>query len=503
MTSRRVQLAAIMVLALGLRLIAVLFFPSLNHPDETFQLFEPAHRLAFGWGVKTWEFYDGIRSMVPPAILALVFRLADPVVGGPRGYIDAARMAVALLSLLPVAVIWRMGERESRVHALIAALVVATWFEIVYFSIRPLTEALACDFALTALALASRPYRDLTPRVLAGTGLCLALTVLLRLQLAPGAALVAFWVGRLEIRRRWAPMALGAVPALAVFGVADWLTWGAPFASYVRAVAVNLGAGKASVYGVQSWSWYLSVNAALWGPFVLVAIALCAIRWRRSRLWIAFAAIEIAVHSAIPHKEYRFVYPALAALVVTAALGSADLVVRFGPRIRSVRPAWLTGAVAGAWLITSLALAVSPQFRPEWTLSRGPLESEFWLAGRPDLCGVLFYDSAWTETGGYAYLHRRVPLYFPTYAMRLGPGDQLRWPIDMEARRRRTIYSEDAFNYVVAAPSSLSQFEPRYRPSRCFGYGEAVCVAERPGGCAPEQKLTPILAVPRLGEPVR
>jgi hypothetical protein len=245
------------------------------------------------------------------------------------------------------------------------------------------------------------------------------------------------------------------------------------------------------------------VVAALWGPFALVAIALCAVRWRRSWLWIAFAVIELAVHSLIPHKEYRFVYPALAALIVAAALGSADLVVRIGPRIRGVRPAWLTAAVAGAWLLTSLALAASPQFRPEWTYSRAELQSEFWLAGRADLCGVLFSDSAWTETGGYAFLHRRAPLYFPAYAMTLGPGNQLLWPADMDARRRRLIGSEGAFNYVVAASSSLSQFEPRDRPSRCFGGGKAVCVAERPGGCSLDPKLVPILAVQRLGEPIR
>ncbi len=238
--------ASILALALALRLVAIFLFPSLNHADEAFQLFEPAHRLAFGWGARTWEFQDGLRSMVAPAVLAGIFRLADPIVGGPTGYIDAARLACALLSLLPIVFIWRMGARESRVHAILAALAAAAWFEIVYFSIRPLTEALACDFALTALALASPPSRALTPRALAGLGLSLALTVLLRLQLAPGAALIALAVARLQVRRRWAPLLAGALPALVVFGAADWLAWGAPFASYFRAIAVNLGAGRAS-----------------------------------------------------------------------------------------------------------------------------------------------------------------------------------------------------------------------------------------------------------------
>ena len=34
--------------ALLVRLAAIVAFPSLHHPDENFQLFEQAHRIAFG-----------------------------------------------------------------------------------------------------------------------------------------------------------------------------------------------------------------------------------------------------------------------------------------------------------------------------------------------------------------------------------------------------------------------------------------------------------------------
>jgi hypothetical protein len=495
-------LLALLAFAFGVRVIAAIAFPSIHHPDEVFQLFEPAHRLAFGWGVNTWEFVDGIRSLVPPTALAAVMSASEPLVGGPTGYIDAVRIALTLLSLIPVAAVWYAGRRESFTHGVLSGLVAACWFEIVYFSFRPLTEALACDFILTALALASPADRNLSSRTLAGIGLCLALTVLLRLQLAPGVALIAFAVGRLDIRRRWAPMALGAIPALAVFGVADWLTWGVPFASYFRSVAVNLGAGKASVYGVQSWSWYLVVVSAIWGPFLVAAIVLCAVRWRRSWLWIGFAAVELVVHSAIPHKEYRFIYPALAALVIAAALGSADLLVLLRSRLPAVRPGVGIGATAVLWLIASATLSAAPEFRPQWFYSSGALESEAWLSGRSDICGVLFYDLVWTETGGYAFLHRRVPLYFPVYAMNLGAGNQLLWPPDLAARLSRARSAAGAYDYVVLKPGSVAIFQPKFTLMGCFGVGtERACVAERPGGCAPDPGLIPILAVPRLGEP--
>ena len=75
-------LLAVLALALALRLAAIVAFPSLHHPDENFQLFEQAHRIAFGYGVVPWEFREGIRSPVEPYGLAGLFWLGEKVAGG-------------------------------------------------------------------------------------------------------------------------------------------------------------------------------------------------------------------------------------------------------------------------------------------------------------------------------------------------------------------------------------------------------------------------------------
>ena len=150
-------LLALLALALALRLAAIVAFPSLHHPDENFQLLEQAHRIAFGYGVVPWEFRDGIRSPVLPYVLAGLFRLGERLAGGPEGYLLVTRAALAALSLLTVVAVYRMGQRTSRTHAVMAALVAATWFELVYFAGRPLTEAVATTFLVVALSLASVP----------------------------------------------------------------------------------------------------------------------------------------------------------------------------------------------------------------------------------------------------------------------------------------------------------------------------------------------------------
>ena len=106
-------LLLLLALALLLRLLAIIAFPSLHHPDENFQLFEQAHRIAFGYGVVPWEFRDGARSPVLPYGLAALFWLGDKVVGSPEGYLALARLTLASISLIAVAAAYRMGARTT------------------------------------------------------------------------------------------------------------------------------------------------------------------------------------------------------------------------------------------------------------------------------------------------------------------------------------------------------------------------------------------------------
>jgi phosphatidylinositol glycan class B len=78
----------LLALAFLIRATAIIAFPSLHHSDENFQFFEPAHRLAFGTGITAWEFHPaGICSFVPPFFYAFIFPFAEPLVGGPKGYL--------------------------------------------------------------------------------------------------------------------------------------------------------------------------------------------------------------------------------------------------------------------------------------------------------------------------------------------------------------------------------------------------------------------------------
>jgi phosphatidylinositol glycan class B len=477
-------LLILLALAMLVRLAAIIAFPGLHHPDENFQLLEQAHRIAFGYGIVPWEFRDGIRSPVLPYMLAALFWLSERVVGGPQGYLLVARAALAALSLLSVAAVYRMGQRTSRTHALMAALVAATWFELVYFAGRPLTEAVATTFLVVALSLASVPPERLEFRRLAAIGFCLGLALMLRFHLAPGLLVVAVWLGRLDLRGRWWPMALGGIAPLLAFGTADWLFWGAPFFSYAATLHIDLLEGKASSFGVESPAFFFERLADICAGALPAMAALILLRARTSELWILAALVIIASHMAIPHKEYRFVFPAFACLALVAAMGSADLIERMrrlrGPG-RAGRP--LVALGAALWVGTSVALAFAPGFKAEWFEAGDLIEASFRLAHQPDLCGVLFYNHDWASTGGYAHLHRNVPMF--------ALAD------DQDTARRSTA----AFNAIVLTRESLDDFTPQYTLQECSGdEDDDICIMKREGACkrAPELEVNAMLR--RLGE---
>ncbi len=95
-----------------------------------------------------------------------------------------------------------------------------------------------------------------------------------------------------------------------------------------------------------------------------------------------------------------------------------------------------------------------------------------WLYRQPELCGLLLYDYAWFNTGGYAYLHRPVPMY--------------QWADHSPGGRARALAAaQRAANYVLLRRASFSDFEPGYTLRHCDleRGAETMCVAARPDRC--------------------
>jgi hypothetical protein len=246
----------------------------------------------------------------------------------------------------------------------------------------------------------------------------LGAAVLLRLQTA------AFCVAALVIllaRGRWR----GAVQAGAVlagwallFGLLDRLTWGEWFHSAIAYAQANLLERKSEGWGISPLGYYPRV---FWSSMPLPAIALLVLS--------AFAAVRamgivlsavafLFLHSWFPHKEFRFVLPALPLFCATAGIGLAVLQARLRPALSAaLGTACVATAVFSALGFHTLTFARLGQYEGLKADASayddfGPVNRLLLAANRQaDLCALKVEGVHLAWTGGFTYLHRPVRLY--------------------------------------------------------------------------------------------
>jgi hypothetical protein len=468
----RWTLVAVLALALVLRLWTAAT-PGHHHPDAIYQYLDPARRLLSGYGVVTWEWRVGMRSWLLPALLS------GPMALGGGWPIALPRIAVAVASLGIVWSAWAIGARRSRTHAVLGAFVAATWFELAYFGAQTLSEPIATAALLPAAVLLGgrRPSR----RALAGAGALLAFACLCRLQYVPAAGALALVASGRDLPRRAAPLLIGGLAVAAAGALVDMAAGATPYAWMFENFRQNYLENRSAAFGVSPPLAYPQLIGRLWGAWVVpVAIGVWFGR-RLSPALLAAALINLAVHSAIGHKEYRFIHLTTTVFVVVAALGWAEI-------LRSARvdrrAAYATG-VAALWAAASLAVLNGPDPR-QWLAFRQAGATLFAAAARdPAACGVAIVEEAsFSEVPGEAGLRPDQRLHI------LADAD----PANGGGGWRATPDGGGGFDRVVAGEQHRERLSPRYRPVGCEPWnGTRLCLFARSGGC---EGPSPFLAAP-------
>ncbi len=453
----RLALIAVIAVAIALRVAGFRTF-AVHHPDEAYQYLEQAHRLVFGLGIVPWEYRLGMRSWLVPLLLAGPMKLGAVLAPESTLYLVLPRLLVAALSMAPLWAAYRIGKATSARHGLVAMAVFAVWYESVYFGIHVLTEVLGVAAFLPAAALLTGSR---TTRASFVGGALLALTIVLRFQYAPAVAVfVLIALGR--DWRAWRRVIAGGLAMLVLASSVDLAVGQLPFGWLVENMRQNLFAGRAADFGTDGPLLYLSLLGWHWW-LALVPIALllpAAARRHPALFWSALA--NIAVHSAIGHKEYRFIWLSVAVLIVLAAIESWSVV---EARVR--RKDFAALGLVGIWSATSVGLAVAAPARFDWDqLSAGMALAHD--AGRmPRVCGIAIDQVPYWATGGYAFVHRAVPLYAP-------------WQADVPVAR-----FTPAYNAIIAPRGT--PLPPGYSVQSCRNdRARTLCLAVRTGGCDPQ-----------------
>ncbi|MBR1179825.1 4-amino-4-deoxy-L-arabinose transferase [Bradyrhizobium sp. KB893862 SZCCT0404] len=459
-------LIVLLLLAVSVRL-PLAFWPNVHHPDEVFQYLEPAWRLLGHDSIVTWEWHEGIRSWLLPTLLAGPVALGNWLAPGGAGAFIAPRVVAALASLSVVVSAWFIGARVSHMHAIVAAFAAAIWFELVHFAPHTLSEPLAAAVILPAAALLTGvPSRK---RSMIG-GALLALGFVWRFQYAPAIAILALWAC-CRYRQNAASLVLGGLGVLSIAGMVDVAHGTAPFEWLVLNIGENLLHGRAATFGVAPAIAYVYFLFFIWsGATVLL---LCA-TWpgcRHFPVLLVAALVNLAFHSALEHKEYRFIFLTIPLLIITAALGSADWGVALHEK-PGWRP-WALPIILGGWAVISVGLAGTEQMREFWLRGTGTARLSAALRADPELCALALYNTEWTGLSGRERLTGSSSLYLfhPEDPMLTDP-----LPVLMQNLK-------PAFNRVVARPQT--DLPKEFSSVKCAidTSGDDVCIYARSGSC--------------------
>ena len=473
---RRLWFAALAMLAVGLVVRAWLGYasPSLYWGDEIYQTFEQAHRLIFGHGVEIWEYEKGIRSWVFTGILAAVMKVGHVFGEGSTGYLAVSMTFLSLLSLIPAVVAFRWADREHDAPwwPLLALLFPLVWFDLVYFAPKAFYETFTAHLAVGAIFLVR--FADDRWFQSATGGLILGLCIINRPHLAPMAVALALAIPMFADRphHRFSSLVIGVCVGLGIGGAVDYWTYGAPFHSSIMNFQINVIEEKAKQWGTSPywqypvWLWEASpVGAVMMGAALLAGcVRYPALAWPALAILLA--------HSAIGHKEYRFIYPVIVFAITLAGLEAAHLGSWAEERLGDWEVPFAAPAVATAiaLAVTGVSLYGGWHFNvrstgkhgevTNWEHHRGKLLAYRYLSTREDICGVGRMKFPFWETGGYTYLHHDIPIV----------------PMEGDADLKK---HADSLDVAVAANRSVDKIG-EFERTRCFG---SICVYIRPGDC--------------------
>ena len=410
------------------------------HPDELFQTLEPALYRARGYGVLAWEWREGIRNWAVPLFFSWLIRLCDFFgVRDPQAIRAVVAVPLFALHLGMMLSVFRYAERRvGQNGALWATLAVGLYAPILAFAGRTLGESFSAALLVISLERLDRPAEQTRNGFAAG--LWMGAAIVARYGSAVFAGALLLWLVAARRWRQLGAMAFGIALVALALGALDWATWGRPFHSFIAYLRFNVLSDRAVFhFGSAPASYYLLPIARAAPIWIWPAIAATLwIQKFRVPAWLFLAAVYLAVLLRTPHKEERFLYPALVLLVA----GAAPEAVRFLQRLK--QPVLRVSLLCVMWM---LSLGTYFFLNELWP-ARGDQFRAIVKATRPrDATGLVIVNEGLWGSGGFFYIGRPIPWVTCDW-----PSDPI-FQLAMRDRRfnRAVTYDERALAELEAA----------------------------------------------------
>ncbi len=302
------------------------------HADELIQYIEQPYRVLHGLPLSAWEFQTGTRNwLLPGTIMALLWPAKAIGITDPIPLLVLLRLATKLLFLAAwfrLATVAVATVKEQSWQQLLPVALVGLFPILLFATNHTLSEVwslipLIWGVAEWQAALSGNSVRARY------AGVAFGVSVLVRLQvvvLLPPLVLLGWWHQRRGTgSQSMANVAIYGMVTLLCGGLLDAITYGSFGHSLVANITAHFGDGGSlfATMGTTPWHFLLGEtieNGALCvvaiGSLFLVGV------WRTPHSPLAWSALVfVAVHSAIPHKELRFLLPALPLVLLVAGEG--------------------------------------------------------------------------------------------------------------------------------------------------------------------------------------
>ncbi len=355
MSSRKLFLPFLLVLAFIVRVILSIQHIDLIYPDEHFQVLEPANLIVNGIGFKTWEWYHGTRSWFVPALYMPVLYLLKMVgiSSGPTPII-ISKIFTSVIFLIMSYKFYKLLEHfeiDSWIKKLTLILFLTlpnmivwscttfsdTWSMMILWILMPLI--------IHTITIGNKSKQWLM------VGALLGITFLTRIQMILwpiGLLLTIFIWGNSNQKRNSIHLIIGYTIAILAQGILDLITWGHFFHSAIKNFKMNLFEGVANLNGTQAWYFYfieLIKNFNLFFAIILlISIFIIIVNYKKMnfkfKLILFPSFIFLFAHTLIGHKELRFILCLFPTLFLLFAMG-LQYIFKYLQFLNKLKLSWL------------------------------------------------------------------------------------------------------------------------------------------------------------------
>ncbi len=326
-------LKSILIIALFVRLIAVIFSPGFSMQDDHFLIIETSSSWADGYNYSNWlpwhQFTDTPipqgHSFFYPGLHYLYFLSINTLgIDDPKIQMFILRLLHGLFSLITVFLSYRITEKLGGARAAkIVAISLALGWAIPFYSVRNLVEIVCIPFYLYGLwHIIKNDFRDHW-KVFLIAGLMFGIAFSVRLQMA------VFYAGFgicLLLMKKWKGsmfLILGfGVGAFLTQGIIDYFIWDKPFAELIEYIRYNSSDAKYDYGGRWQWYKYIVVLTFFSIPIVGLFWLFGTFISMKKYYWLFVPLVVFTLfHTMYPNQQERFIFPMLPIFIMLGVMG--------------------------------------------------------------------------------------------------------------------------------------------------------------------------------------